>query len=443
MQFDKRRVAALLLGGMVLFAGACGSRGKSSEETRGGAGTAEAAEARPVAVQTARAEVRQVPAFLETTGSLAAQESSDVAPETSGQVIATPVDVGAFVNQGAVLARLDDRDARLRLRQAEAGVQQAVAGVRQAEARLGLGVNGRFQATAIPEVQAARAARESAEAAARLAETNLRRYAALVETGDVARSVYDQYRTQAETARAAASSARQQYEAAINAARGSNEGIRTAEAGVTSARSQVAIAQKAVQDTIIRAPFSGYVSDRPVAVGEYVTPASRIATVLRTNPIKLLLQVPEAEAGRVRQGLQVSARVSSYADQQFAGTVVAVNPAIDPTSRVLTVEAAIENNGNQLRPGMFATARVLQPGGTRGVFVTRAAVLTNANTNSSSVYTIERDPANEGAEVARLHVVQIGDEEGDTVRILSGLQGEETVITSNLGELFDGAQIRR
>lgn len=442
-QSDKRLVAVSFLIVTILFAGACGSSSENSEAARGGAGTAEAAETRPVAVTTALAEVRQVPSFLEATGSLVAQESSDVAPETSGQVVATPVDVGSFVGQGAVLARLNDRDARLRLQQAEAGVQQAIAGVRQAEARLGLSVNGRFEATTIPEVQAARAARESADAAARLAEINLRRYAALVETGDVARSVYDQYRTQAETARAAANSARQQYEAALNAARGSNQAIRTAEAAVTSSRSQVAIAQKAVADTIIRAPFSGYISDRPTAVGEYVTPASRIATVLRTNPVKLLLQVPEAEAGRVGQGLQVSARVASYPDQQFAGTVVAVNPAIDPVSRVLTVEAAIENGRNLLRPGMFATARVTQPGGTQGVFVPRAAVLTNPNTNSSSIYVVERDPTNENAEVARLRVVQLGEDEGEMLRILSGLRGEETVITSNLGELFDGAQIRR
>ncbi len=443
LQSYRQGIAALLLTVTALFAGACGSGGGSTENEGGGAGTAGAAEARPVAVTVATADVREVPSFLEVTGSLAAQETSNVAPETSGQVIATPVDVGAFVSQGVVLARLNDRDARLRLRQAEAGVQQAIAGVRQAEARLGLSPNGRFEATTIPEVQAARAARESADAAARLAEINLRRYATLVETGDVARSVYDQARTQAETARAQANSARQQYEAAINAARGSNQAINTAEAAVSSARAQVAIAQKAVEDTIVRSPFSGYISERLTAVGEYVTPASRIAVVLRTNPVKLLMQVPEAEAGRVAQGMPVSARVSSYPDQQFAGRVVAVNPAIDPTSRVLTVEAALENSRNLLRPGMFTTARVLQSGGSRGIFVPRAAVLRNPNTNSSSIYTVERDPTNEDAEVARLRVVQLGEDEGDMLRILSGLQGDETIITSNLGELFDDAQIRR
>ncbi|MBA3439852.1 MAG: efflux RND transporter periplasmic adaptor subunit, partial [Pyrinomonadaceae bacterium] len=375
------------LAASVLFVAACGSKPKQAE---GGSATsvAEAAEARPVEVTTATATANQVAAYLEATGSLAADEASDVAPETSGQVIETPVDIGAFVRQGTVIAKLDNRDARLRLQQARAGEQQTAAGLRQAEVRLGLGPNGRFDATSIPEARAAAAALESAEAAARLAETNARRYANLLETGDVARSVYDQSRTQAETARAQANSARQQYEAALNAARGNNQGIQTAQASLSSARSQVALAQKAVEDSVVRAPFSGFVSDRPVAAGEYVTPASRIATILRTNPLKLILQVPEAEAARVRTGAQVSTSVSSYAERQFAGRVTAINPAVDPTSRVLSVEVALENSQNLLRPGMFATARIQQPGGEQGIFVPRSAILTNTNTNSSSIYVI-------------------------------------------------------
>lgn len=434
-----RPLLALSLAALLLGAAACSSKPKQTEG-KGGAGVAEAAEARPVEVATGTATTRQVPAYLEATGSLVADESSDVAPETSGQVVQTLVDVGAFVRQGAVIARLNDRDARLRLQQARAGEQQAVAALRQAEARLGLGINGRFDAALIPEARAARATLESAEAAARLADTNAGRYANLLETGDVARSAYDQARTQAETARAQANAARQQYEAALNAARGNNQGIQTAEAGIQSARSQVALAQKAVEDTTIRAPFSGFVSDRPIAVGEYVTPASRIATLLRTNPVKLVLQVPEVESASARTGMQVSANVGGYADRSFTGRVAAINPAVDPTSRVLSVEVELENSQNLLRPGMFATARIQQPGGVQGIFVPRSAVLTNTNTNSSSVYVIESSDA---GEVARLRVVQRGEEENDMARIVSGLQGGETVATSNLDQLYDGAKVQK
>ncbi|HEX8072468.1 MAG TPA: efflux RND transporter periplasmic adaptor subunit [Pyrinomonadaceae bacterium] len=440
--FSLTALAVLVLAGALLAAG-CGrseSKASAQENARRGRGgpnaPATSAEAPPVAVTTATATVREVPSYVQATGSLSAQESSDVAPQTSGQVIATPVSVGAFVRQGDVIARLNDRDARLRVQQAQAGVQQAQAAVRQAEARLGLGPNGRFDASAIPEVRTAAAQLEQAQAQLRLAEANERRYRQLVETGDVALSVYDQYRTQRDTARAAANAARQQLEAATNAARQNNQAILSAEAGVASARSQLAIAQKALGDTVVHAPYAGYVSNRPVAVGEYVTPASAIATVLRTNPLKLQLQVPEVSVPFITQGMGVSLTVEAYRDRKFAGRVTAVNPAIDPVSRAATIEAEVENSDNALRAGMFATARIVRQGGGHMVYVPRAAVLNDQNTQSYRVFVIQND-------AAKLRVVQIGDEEGDAVQIISGVNDGETVATSNLQQLFEGARVQK
>jgi multidrug efflux pump subunit AcrA (membrane-fusion protein) len=236
-----------------LLGAACGrseSKANSKETTKvetvtttGEPGTRDASTA--IVVTTSTVVARDVPSYIQATGSLVAEETSDVASQASGQVVATPVGVGAFVRQGSVIARLNDRDARLRLQQAQAGVQQAIAGVRQAEARLGLRPGGNFDASAIPEVRAANANLEQAQAELRLAEANERRYRELVETGDVAVSVYDQYRTQRDTARARVNSARQQLESAINTARQSNQAIQSAEAAVSTARAQVAIAQKA------------------------------------------------------------------------------------------------------------------------------------------------------------------------------------------------------
>ena len=404
---------------------------------RGEGGAGGASDASPVIeVSTSNAVAREVPSYIQATGSLIADETSDVSSQTSGQVVATPVGVGAFVRQGDVIARLNDRDARLRLQQAQAGVTQAVAGVRQAEARLGLRPGGNFDAVAIPEVRTASSNLEQAQAELRLAEANEKRYRALVETGDVALSIYDQYRTQRDTARARLNAARQQFEAAVNTARQSNQAIQTAQAGVESARAQVAIAQKAVADAIIRAPYAGFVSNRPVAVGEYVTPSSVVATVLRTNPIKLQLQVQEAEVPFISQGMGVSLEVEAHRERKFAGRVTAVNPAIDPASRAATVEAAIENSDNALRSGMFATARIVRQGGNRAVFVPRAAILADPNTQSYRVFVVKGD-------TAKLRVVQIGTEEGGTVQILSGVEPDEIVVTSNLQQLYEGARVRQ
>jgi multidrug efflux pump subunit AcrA (membrane-fusion protein) len=344
--------------------------------------------------------------------------------------------MGAFVKQGAVIARLDDRDVRLRLSQALAAEQQAAAAVRQAQERLGLGPGGRFDVNSIPEVRAALRQFESADAQAKLAEANANRYASLVKTGDISQMTYDQARAQAASARAEANAARQNYELAINMARTSNAGIATAQAQLEAARAQVGLARKAVADTTIVAPFGGYVSDRPVAVGEYVTPASKIATIMKTSPIKLRLQVPELDSARIRVGMDVEATVDAYADAKFAGKVTAVNPAIELNSRAATVEVEMANADNRLRPGMFATGRILQADGGEGIFVPRSAVLEDPNTNSFRVFVIDQDKA-------RLRVVQVGEREGDMVRIVSGVSAGESVATTSLEQLYEGASVVR
>lgn len=184
------------------------------------------------------------------------------------------------------------------------------------------------------------------------------------------------------------------------------------------------------------APFSGYISQRAIAVGENVSPTTPIATIVRANPIKVRLQVPEKEAGQIGVGLSVSATVAAYADRNFAGRVSAVNPLVNATSRSLQVEALLENSQNLLRPGMFGTARILQPGGDKGIYIPRAAVITDAATNSLGVYVVDGDSA-------RLRTVQIdeGTRSAEEIRIISGVGEGENVALTNTEQLFDGVKV--
>ena len=93
-----------------------------------------------------------------------ADETSDVASKVSGKVTNIYANVGQFITQGSVIAKLDENQARLQLAQAKANVAQTIAGVRQAEARLGLSPNGTFNASTIPEVRTAGASIEQAQA---------------------------------------------------------------------------------------------------------------------------------------------------------------------------------------------------------------------------------------------------------------------------------------
>jgi len=155
---------------------------------------------------------------------------------------------------------------------------------------------------------------------------------------------------------------------------------------------------------------------------------------VRLTPIKLELQVAEASSPEVHAGLDVAANVSGYPAREFRGRVIAVNPAVDPNSRTFAVQVSFGNEDLALKPGMFATARIMLPGSQQGIFVPRAAILTDASTNSSQVFVI-RDGK------AHVAVVQLGESDGDFVRILSGIAADAVLATSHLRDLYDGQTV--
>ncbi len=441
----KHAVAVITIG-LALFMSAC----SGSSATSNNANAANANQSKTVSTKIVAASVREVPKFIEATGTFQADESTDVAAETSGKVAQTLVGEGDFVATGDVLVRLDERDASLRLQQSRAAesqtraqLTQAEAQFRQSQASLGLDKGGNFTIDNIPAVLQSRAALVSRLSDLKLAETTERRYTNLLETGDTSRLVVDQRRNETEKARAAVNEARENQKAAENTARQGNQAIaasranvENAQAAIESAQAATALAAKTVADTTIRAPFSGYVSQRAIAVGENVSPTTPIATIVRTNPIKVILQIPEKEAGQISAGMSVSASIAAYTDRNFAGRVSAIKPLVNQTSRSLQVEALFENSENILRPGMFGTARVLQPGGDKGIYVQRAAIITDAATNSLGVYVIDGD-------AARLRTVQIDESTrgAEEIRILAGVNEGERVAVSNAEQLFDGVKV--
>ena len=402
---------------LALFLTACGGEEKV-EEGRGG-GKPKGPEF--VEVTTGASEEREIPAFIQASGTIAADESSGVAPKVAGKIVNIATDIGRAIKKGDVIAKIDDRDAKLRLRSAELAV-------RQAEARLGLGPNQDFNESLIPEVRAAAANYEQANAELRQAEANERRYRELSESGDVSAMTYEQYRTVRDTARSRSNASKESLEAAKNNARQNNQAIQ-------SALAQVETAKQDLEDTVIRAPFSGFVSERRIAVGEFVTTATVVVTVVRTNPVRVQIRISEADITSIERGRSVSVEVEAFKGRRFIGKITAVSPALDTASRAATVEAQIDNSDNTLKAGMFATVRINREGVNKGIYVPKTAVLEDPTTQSYKVFVIEKG-------VARLKVVQLGLEEGDSLQILSGLKPDETVATSNLPDLFEGVKVK-
>ena len=368
----------VLIGAVLLAttAAACGGNGGQQPTAKPPAA---------VSVTTAQAKTQEEPVTLEATGSFEAEEASDVAPDSSGRVVATPVDVGQFVKTGSVLGRLPGIDAGLRLAEARAAVTRAEANVKLAES----------QNT--------------------LAQTTAQRYASLLATGDVSSTVADQASTTAET---------------------SVQNVNTARASLAQARAQLALAEKAVEDVAVLAPFTGYISERRVSLGEYVQPSTAVVTLLKIDPLRLRLSIPGVQAGQIRVGQAVTATVDAFPEQSFSGRVSAISPLISAEARSFIVEARVPNPDALLKPGMFAVANIDQGRTSKVMVVPSRAVIADANTNSYRVFVIDKDSK------ARLRVVQLSAREtGESTRILSGIQESDRVATSNLAQLYDGIDV--
>jgi RND family efflux transporter MFP subunit len=370
-------------------------------------------------VTTAAAVKRELPRFFEATGSLAGDQQTDVAPQTSGKVVALGVDIGSYVRRGQMLIRLDDAELKLRVDQATTQVEQAKAAVRQAEEKIGLRPGQAFDPNRVAEVAAAKVTLD-------LADKNLRRAEKLIESGDVSRSFYDDQRARRDQLK-------EQYEVALAQARQNYAGVDVARTNVANAQAQLAIARKNLSYAVIPAPLDGFVAERTADLGEYVSPQQKVVTIVRTNPLRIRIDIPEQAIPEVKVGQSVSIATSAWPDKNFAGRVARIAPNVSATSRTLTVEAEIDNRSNALKPGQFATVRILQERAAPAVLVPARAVINEAGV--SRVYVIKDGHAEQ-------RLVQTGQTEGDLIEIRSGIAADELVATSNLEQLSDGIAVK-
>jgi membrane fusion protein (multidrug efflux system) len=387
---------AALLGSLFILSG-CGST-----EAEIPAKVAETP--KPIGVSLVSAEERSLPTALDVTGTLMADAQTDIASEIEQRVVEILVERGQVVSAGQVVARMDAQDARNQLHEAEATETQ----VRE---RLGLTSGQAFDPLKTPEVQQARATMDRAEA-------DYRRFAQLLEEGAISRSEHDLRRADYLATKAA-------HETTINQMRQLYQSLQ-------AQKVRVAMARKAVEDTIIRAPFSGLIAEKAVSVGRFTKKGDRIATIVRVDPLRIELTIPEGAVAAVRQGQKVSFTVQSYPDRKFEGTIAYIGPAVRTESRALVVEAIVPNPKTLLQPGLFATARIELPAARPSVTVPAAAVKGDGGVFKLFIAKGDR---------AEARLVQVGRETDGRLEILRGLAAGERVVSPQLPGLADGAPI--
>jgi membrane fusion protein, multidrug efflux system len=394
--FDRvRDTLSILVLGAALLAAAC---------TRATGESSAPAAAAAVSVTLTTAVEQPVTRFIRVSGTLTAEEDADVAAEIAGRVIATPVERGTRVGNGGDLVRIAAVEAEAQAREAQANAAQI-------EARLGIANGAAFDAERVPEVANARAAHV-------LAQTDFERVTRLFANQLLSQSEYDQRRAQVDAAA-------RQYDVARNAAEQQYQSL-------MAARARTVVAQKAVADTVVRAPFAGVVGERFVSVGDYVTRGTKVASVMRIDPLRVELTIPEQYVAEVAAGSAVTFEVDAYPGETFTGQVRYVSPSVKTETRAMMIEAVVPNPSSRLKPGFFATARIEQAARPLGILVPATAVRTVAGT--ARVFVVAGDRAEE-------RVVMTGQVVGDEIEIATGLKAGERIVTAGLDQMVDGVRV--
>src|SRR5262245_32240805 len=203
---------------------------------------------------------------------------------------------------------------------------------------------------------------------------------------------------------------------------------------VSSAEARKTLTAEALRDTEIKAPFSGMVVERSIIAGEYVMPATKVATLVDTDSLRVEITVPEADVALVRQGMQIDFRTAGSADgnKLYHGKIRYVGPSVRRQSRDAIVEAVFTNEKKELRPGMFVTAR-LALGEQTLPAVPAKAVREDGTLKHVFV-------ASGGRLEDRL--VEAAEPLGNEVPIVSGVKPGEQVVAELTPDVRDGAKVK-
>jgi len=312
------------------------------------------------AVEVSVIPVARVPIadVVTANGELFAEELTNITTKVPGRMAKMNVDLGSVVKQGDVLAELEKDDYQFRLQQTQALVDQI---------RARLGLLNKPNDDVVPEQVAVV---KEADAALREAKFILETTSRLAKDGVVSRIEFEKANVRA-----------QGIEARYQAAMAEVMGLRSQ---LSERRAQLALARQQLEDTTLRAPFSGAITRRQASIGEFLPVNAAVVTLVRQNPLRVRLGVPERQAARIRQGQPIELRMEGVTER-FTGRVVRLSPAIDVQNRSLLIEGEIPNPSGTLRPGSFVEGTIVVDGSAMGISVPEAAVVGFAGVNRTFV----------------------------------------------------------
>jgi RND family efflux transporter MFP subunit len=350
------------------------------------------AEAAPARVETVTVRRQELPQTIRVQGSFHADEHAVVGVKVPGRVDSVAVDIGARVKRGEPLAALDLDDFTLRIKevQAELGAVRARLGLKPGQP------TDKLDRTKAPVVLQEKANLDGAEA-------SYRRAAALLRDGGVSPEEYQLRETALKVAEAKYVSALHQVDETI--------------ATLDKHASALKLAENALADATVTAPFDGIVAERHIAPGVYLQVGDPVVTLVRTDPLRFHAGVPERHALQVRRGQEVIITVQGQSSPVI-GKVSRISPVLNLASRALPIEVDVPNADLRLRAGLFAEADIVIGPEAQALMAPRGAIVEFAGVEKVCV-------VKDGQAVLRRVVT--GRKLGELVEIVEGLSAEDEI----------------
>lgn len=339
-------------------------------------------------------------------GTIVSKEEAKLSAKMMAEVERIEVESGDKVTAGEAMIYLDKEQVQATLAQTSASIQSAKAKMQSIEETI-----KRLEATV-----------EKAEANYNLQEKTYNRKKELYENGVISLQEYDMAETQYLAAKAQLAEAK----ASLETTKANRAEV---QAALEQARAKYNEVNVTLKDATIRAPFDGIVIDTLVDTGDMANPGMPLIIVERA-PYFLEVFVDERKKNQIKLGTKIPVTIDSL-NKTVQGTVTEITPRIDPASRTFRVKIQLPNTV-EVTSGMFGYAEFPESK-TKNIFIPKSAVYYWSQL--TAVYVVDEE------NIAHLRYVQLGEEKGDEVEVLSGLNEGEHIVLNNVDKVKDLAKV--
>jgi RND family efflux transporter MFP subunit len=374
-----------------------------------------------------------------------AYESVDVYSRVSGYLKSVKVDIGDVVKRGQLVAEVFVPELGAELERDEAALAQARVSVKLTQARSQVATADLDAARA--EVEEAAAEVKRAESACNYHQKKLERYRDLVRRNAAGQEVLDEAEEQYEGAVASALSAKAKRSAAAAHARKAEQLVDESRAAIAEAEARVRVAEATLARTRVLldqahivSPLDGTVTRRNVSEGEFVrtgdaTNAPPIATIVRADKVRVVVQVPDGDVPLLKRGQRATIRIDALGSSPpLTGTVSRFAEAESPSDRTMRTEIDLDNPEGHLRPGQYGAVTIIFRERHGVLTIPVPAIAGRGRNGHADCIRVEGNHA-------RLTKIQTGEEDGDRVEVISGLKEGDVVVTQPVLGLRDGQVI--